>query len=137
MKRTSVGAALLLLVASVHLGYHVAALQWPADEHVKAAKALQYMARGVEAAVLWVLVYAWSPVRGPVFALACAWGFAQSVLIVACRAALPIGGVAPAADSFRGLCDTAGGALPSTLQVMVCVWVAVVVAYELSRGRPC
>lgn len=132
-KSRAAGAALLLLVAVVHFGYEPLAHWIYPDAHTQAAKAIFYVLRGLEGAVLWTVVF-FKCERSLLVGIACAWGMAESAQTAVCRLALPIGGGAPVAPSFGGLCDFVSG-LPVVGLTAVVVLVALSIAQEAEHVR--
>ncbi len=103
--RAALGPALLALVAAVHLGYEPLAAGWP--DPVAAARAIFYVGRGFEGAVLYAVVWAMSS-RGLAVTVACAWGFVESAQTAVCRLAVGIGN-RPVPSPYGGMCDVAAG----------------------------
>lgn len=102
----ALAVALLFVVAVVHYGYEpIASLLYP-DQAERAARAVFYVARGFEGAVLYGLLWACAPRRLPVMA-ACLWGAVESAQTALCRIALGLGGPTPAPGPYGGLCDLA------------------------------
>lgn len=135
VKKTRTAAAwLLLLVAAVHVGYEpLAAWAYP-HGGAAAAKALFYILRGVEGAVLWLVVLAWAPERPPALVVACVWGAVESAQAAACRLALPVGGAAPVAPAWGGVCDLAAG-VPVAGVTALAVLAALSVVQEMQGGH--
>lgn len=101
----TLGAALLLLVCAVHFGYDPLADAFYGGAR-QAARAIFYIARGIEGAALYVIVWAYAP-RSSILTVACAWGAFENAQTAICRAAIGVGQPADAA-AFRGLCDAGG-----------------------------
>jgi len=99
MKANRLAIILMLLVAGTHYAYAPLALLY---EHPKvAAKALFYVARGIEGAAVFSLLGLLSK-RPEVWAV-CALGFIEESETAVCRLSDPIDSV-PGVEIFDGLC---------------------------------
>jgi hypothetical protein len=102
---------LLVVVVVSHMGY------MPIGElyanPLAAAKAWQYVLRGIEGVVLYLVVWSltpWTPVvMRYAVSLVCAWGALESFQIAACRLALPMDRPPPKTPLYTGLCDLVTG----------------------------
>lgn len=101
---------LLLMVVLTHYGYApLASFYAHPDE---AGRALFYILRGLEGALLFCVVWALAP-REPLWfrygvSLACAWGAIEEAQTAICRVALGIAS-APHTEPYQGLCDLVTG----------------------------
>lgn len=130
---SAVGAALLLLVAITHYGYDPLASYFFPEEQQRAARAIFYVLRGVEATALYGLLWSFAPRRLPIVA-ACVWGAVESAQTAVCRLAFGLGGPAPAPGPYAGLCDVAAG-YPVGLVMAVVGLACAFVVQECLGGR--
>lgn len=123
ISRSQTAAGALVLLVVVHL-----LPEWLAAAGVGTQAALEYIAYGVESAVLWVvaLVLAQGSLRYVV-----AWGIAESVARAGCRAALPLDH-APVLQPGQTLCDAAAGWPVGLLSLVAALLLA---AYLNHRGE--
>lgn len=108
----SKGLATLLLVLVLGTHYAPELLADLYGDPAKAARALFYVARGIEGSVLFATVWALAP-RKPRGAfvgitLACCWGALEEAQTAVCRLSIGIANTATA-GRFSGLCDAATG----------------------------
>lgn len=134
LKKTKAACALALLVAAAHLGYDPMAAWIYPDARVAAGKAIFYILRGIETCILWCVVLRSYKPASPILVVACVWGAIESGQEAICRMALPIGGKAPVAPNFGGICDLVAG-LPVSGVVAVLVLIAISVVQEIRDGR--
>lgn len=125
------GPALLVVVAGVHFGYDWIAQAYP--DPAAAARAIYYIARGMEGAILYAVIWRFAP-RSLCLGVACLWGCAENAQTAICRAAIGIGGLPPSVDAFRGLCDLAAG-LNGYVVTSIGVLVALAIWQEAQRGK--
>lgn len=102
---------LLVLVVVTHMGY-VPIGELYADP-APASKAWQYVLRGFEGVVLYLVVWSMTPWQPVVLryavSLVCAWGALESGQIAVCRLALPMDRPPPRIPLYTGLCDVVTG----------------------------
>jgi hypothetical protein len=100
-----IAAAMLLLVFMTHYVPDIMALRF--DKPESATKALFYIARGLEGAVLYALLALLARLGlgrgGWIIAAPCLWGAFEEALTAGCRLSKPIAGV-PGHRMFSGLC---------------------------------
>ena len=106
----SLSSLLLVLVLGTHYAPDVLADFY--SDPPRAVRALFYVARGIEGAALFAIVWALAP-RKPLGAyigvtLACCWGVIEEAQTAACRLSIGIENTA-SASRFSGLCDAATG----------------------------
>ena len=117
MRKSDLPALLLLAVAVTHYAYAPLSTIYPDPK--AAAKALFYILRGLEGALLFAVVAALHPTR--LVVLVCGWGAVEELQTSACRAALPIGKVEPA-SLFAGLCGPSAYILGAVIvAVLACL----------------
>jgi hypothetical protein len=117
--------ALVVLAAGVHLApLHVAGLLGQSQA------AWEYVAQGLEAALLWLMLAAAS--RLAIVQAVAAWGAAEGGMRAGCRLAFPMDR-APPLQPGQNLCDAATG-MPATL-VSLGLAAAVVVVLDCTRRQ--
>lgn len=123
----------LLFVAVVitHYAYEPLAAFYP--DPAQAARAIFYVVRGVEATILYAVVWCLTP-RSAAVGLACAWGMLESSQTAVCRAALGIGSSVEVA-AYRGLCDVVTGLPVYGLTALAALVVASFAQEKNHEGR--
>ena len=133
-KNDALGVGLLALVAAVHYGYDPLAHLFYSADPQRAARAIFYIARGIEGSALYWLLLAYAPRSLPVMA-ACLWGALESAQTAVCRAALGIGVSAPTPGPYSGLCDLAADWPVSGLTAFVALVCAAIVQGSRDANR--
>jgi hypothetical protein len=127
VKSRPASSALLALVALVHYGYDpLAAYLYPGVEN--APRALFYVLRGFEGAVLWLAVLVLARKSWPLV-VACVWGFFEGAQTAVCRLALGIGSKPETPSPYSGLCELVSG-MPVVAISAVVALVAVAIIQE-------
>lgn len=124
---------LLVIVVVTHYGYEPMAGFYADPGH--AARAIFYVLRGLEASLLYLIVWAltpWKPiyVRLAVSAV-CAWGALESVQTSLCRISLGIDNTV-GTKPYQGLCDLVTG-LP--VYMMTLILVLLIFAFQYTKQR--
>lgn len=126
------GAALLLLVACVHLGYQPIGDRYA--DPIAAGRAAYYVLRGAEGAALYAAVW-WLSGRSVIVTIACAWGIAESAQAAACRLALGLGNP-PVPEAGCCLCDRALGVPVGAVMAVLALIGASIAQESLRAPKP-
>jgi len=131
-KRRDIGVALLLLVAAVHFGYEPLASLYP--DRAAAARAIFYIARGIEGAALYLVIWAICE-HSIALGVACFWGVFESSQTAVCRAVVGVDRSAPMPEAFSGLCDSLVGAPVYSVTALTVLAAAAIIQEAINANQ--